>query len=83
MPAPPSAIHRYYRRETVSEEEIERARWMDAGYVRSKRTGRWHAVLKDADETVVSERSFGTREEVLVFLKRWANEQGIEYRPLQ
>jgi hypothetical protein len=57
--------------------------WMEAGYVRSKRTGRWHAVLKDGEETVVSEQSFATREDVLVFLKQWANEQGVEYRPLQ
>jgi hypothetical protein len=57
--------------------------WMDAGYVRSKRTGRWHAVLKDGEEIVVSERSFETREDVLVFLKQWAKEQDVEYRPLQ
>jgi hypothetical protein len=56
---------------------------MDAGYVRSKRTGRWHAVLRDAEEVVVSEQSFATPEEVLVFLKQWAKEQGVEYRPLQ
>jgi hypothetical protein len=67
----------------VSEEEIERAGWIDAGYVRSKRTGRYHAVLKDRDETVVSEQSFVSPEDALVFLKQWADEQGIEYRPLQ
>jgi hypothetical protein len=61
----------------------EPAEWMHAGYIRSKRTGRWHAVLKDADETVISEQSFASPEDVLVFLKRWAKEQDVEYRPLQ
>jgi hypothetical protein len=28
----------------MTEVEIE---WITAGYIRSKRTGRWHAVLKD------------------------------------
>jgi hypothetical protein len=57
--------------------------WLSAGYVRSKRTGRWHAVLKDGDEAVVSEQSFETREDVLVFLKELAEERGALYRPIQ
>jgi hypothetical protein len=57
--------------------------WLNAGYIRSKRTGRWHAVVKYGDETVVSEQSFETREEVLVFLKEFAEERGALYRPIQ
>jgi hypothetical protein len=57
--------------------------WLSAGYIRSKRTGRWHAVLKQGDDMVMSEQSFKTREEALVFLKRFAEERGALYRPLQ
>jgi hypothetical protein len=57
--------------------------WLNAGYVRSKRTGRWHAVVKYGDEAVVSEQSFETREDVLAFLKEFAEERGALYRPIQ
>jgi hypothetical protein len=57
--------------------------WLSAGYVRSKRTGRWHAVVMQGDEAVVSEQSFETREDVLVFLKEFAEERGAFYRPIQ
>ena len=57
--------------------------WLSAGYIRSKRTGRWHAVLKQGDDMVMSEQSFKTREEALVFLKRFAEERGALYRPPQ
>jgi hypothetical protein len=57
--------------------------WLDAGYIRSKRTGRWHAVFKDGDEIVITKQSFATREEVLVFLKKFSEEMGGDYRPLQ
>jgi hypothetical protein len=60
--------------------EIE---WLGAGYVRSKRTGRWHAVVKQGDEAVVSEQSFETREEVLTYLKQIVARSGGIYRPLQ
>jgi hypothetical protein len=60
--------------------EIE---WLSAGYVRSKRTGRWHAVVKQGDEAVVSEQSFETREEVLTYLKQIVARGGGIYRPLQ
>jgi hypothetical protein len=60
--------------------EIE---WLSAGYVRSKRTGRWHAVVKQGDEAVVSEQSFETREEVLTYLKQIVARSGGIYRPLQ
>jgi hypothetical protein len=57
--------------------------WLNAGYIRSKRTGRWHAVVKYGDEMVMSEQSFETREEVLTFLKEFAEERGALYRPIQ
>jgi hypothetical protein len=57
--------------------------WISAGYVRSKRTGRWHAVMKYDDEMVVSENSFETREEVLMYLKQIAERCGGHYRPIQ
>jgi hypothetical protein len=57
--------------------------WLSAGYVRSKHTGRWHAVVKYGEEAVVSEQSFETREDVLVFLKEFAEERGALYRPTQ
>jgi hypothetical protein len=60
--------------------EIE---WLNAGYVRSKRTGRWHAVVKYGEEAVVSEQSFETREEVLTYLKQIVARSGGIYRPLQ
>jgi hypothetical protein len=64
----------------MTEAEIE---WITAGYIRSKRTGRWHAVLKDGDEMLMSEQSFETREEALAFLKEFAEARGALYRPIQ
>jgi hypothetical protein len=60
--------------------EIE---WLDAGYIRSKRTGRWHAIVKYGEEAIVSKQSFETREEVLVFLKKLSERVGGRYRPVQ
>jgi hypothetical protein len=57
--------------------------WLSAGYARNKQTGRWHAVVKYEDEIVLSERSFETREEVLVFLKELSERVGGRYRPIQ
>jgi hypothetical protein len=60
--------------------EIE---WLSAGYIRNKQTGRWHAVVKYDEEVVVSDQSFATREEVLVFLKDLSERAGGLYRPIQ
>jgi hypothetical protein len=57
--------------------------WLDAGYIRNKRTGRWHAVVKHGNEMVMSDESFETREEVLAFLKQLSERVGGRYRPLQ
>jgi hypothetical protein len=59
--------------------------WFKAGYVRNKATGRWHAVVRIPGEnkSIVSERSFETREEVLAVLKIFARHIGGQYRPIQ
>jgi hypothetical protein len=57
--------------------------WLSAGIVRSKHTGRWHAVVKYGDEAVVSQQSFETREDVLVFLKELSDRVGGYYCPIQ
>jgi hypothetical protein len=58
--------------------------WLNAGFARNKKTGRWHAVFKDEHgEMVVTEQSFETREKAVEFLKEFSERIGGDYRPIQ
>jgi hypothetical protein len=57
--------------------------WFNAGYIRNKKTGRWHAAIQLDDEVIISDQSFATREEVLAGLKEWAESIGGRCRPRQ
>jgi hypothetical protein len=57
--------------------------WFDGGYIRNKKTRRWHAVVRLRDEIIISEASFATREEALEHLKLSTEELGAQYSPIQ
>lgn len=64
--------------------EDDAIEWVNGGYAKSKRTGRWHAVLHLADgESLVSDASFRTTEEVLAYLKQWAESNGGSFDMVQ
>ena len=56
---------------------------LDAGFVRHKKTRRYHAILKYGDERLISKESFETPEQAIDYVKQWADEIGGDYTPVQ